>query len=184
MNDHNSIIVRKAGLGDLLKLHRLYLTLPEDVKKLFHPFPFSRSKSLLILFVMIISGNIIHQVKRLFPKLGSTIVVAIENKEILGFIFFKITGKEQTKFIANVGILTLPQAQGKGIGSRMYDKLITLAKATGICKFSVTVMERNIASTNQVKKLGYMNKGYTSDEIWNGKSEKNVMWELDLDNVK
>ena len=169
---------------DLLKLYRLYLTLPDDVKMVFHPFPFSRTRLVLILFVMIVSGNLICIVKRTFPKLGSTIIIALsKSNDIIGFNFFVITGKEHNKFVANVGILTLPSFQGMGIGSKMYDLLIKTAKEAGIGKFRVTVIECNVASTNQVKKIGYVNKGYALDEYWDGRSIKNVIWELDLDKI-
>lgn len=157
-----------------------------NIRDLFHPFPYHKGKFLVYIFWIVVSTSLFTIVKRMAPRLSYLMLVAtVENKgeDIVGFIYFSVTGKENEGYVANVGIFTKQELQGMKIGSKMYEILIKKAKESGISKFRVTVMEKNIPSTEQVKKLGYACKGYTEDDRWNDKREKNLIWELNLRRV-
>lgn len=177
---NDSISVRKIKFADVKELTNTYCDLKPETKRLFHPFSFNRNKVAIIFLVFWIERYMLPIVKRIFPRFAGTLVVAYDTRQsaIAGFAFFNITKKEGTKFVANAGPIIFEKYQGKKLGQRLYDLLIKCAKDAGIWKFRVTVMETNVPSTMFHVKLGYVSRGYTKDEVWNGVSEKNVEWEL------
>jgi L-amino acid N-acyltransferase YncA len=185
MEEHNSVRIRKCRFRDMMKISKLYCNLPSHIKEVFHPFPFRKDKFFIYICWIVVTTNLFPIAKRIVPRASYFMLIAADDQlegNILGFIYFSITQKEggSTGYIANVGIITKEEAQGKGIGSKMYESVIQIARKNNISKFRVTVMERNIPSTEQVKKLGYVCKGYTEDDRWNNKRGANLMWELDL----
>lgn len=184
-SNSTAVQIHKLGFTDIVKMCKLYCNLPIHVREVFHPFPYPKGKFITYLCWIFISTNLFPIVKRVVPRLSYYLLIASDRKEkdVLGFIYFSLTGKEYEGYIANVGIITKEEVQGKGIGSKMYQSLIRSAKANGVSKFRVTVMQRNGPSTEQVKRLGYVCKGYTDDDYWNKKRETNLMWELDLKKV-
>lgn len=179
----DSVIIRRANLNDIRAVINSYCSLSISVRRFFHPFPFNRNKVTVIFLVMWINGLLFPLFKRIRPKFAAKMVVAVdkETSTIAGFAFFNITKKENLKFVANAGPIIFEQFQGKGIGLRMYDLLIRYAKDAGISKFQVTIMESNSPSILFHEKIGYTRKGYVNDEFWDGKFEKNLEWELNID---
>lgn len=178
----DSVIVRKAGLGDIGELSDFYLGLPLNVKRFFHPIPFDKTKVVIIFLIMIMSGKIINMIKILIPHLAFLVLVANDaaGTRIKGFVLLSILGREHGKLIANCGGVTREGEERKGIGTDMYAALVENAKVLGIGKFRITVLQKNTASLSFHKKFGFVDKGYTTVDFWEDKCEKNILLELDL----
>ncbi|MCS6767910.1 MAG: GNAT family N-acetyltransferase [Candidatus Nitrosocaldus sp.] len=179
----SSITVRRARVGDIEELCDVYLELSPPIRRLFHPFPFERSKLRLIFLVMILSDKLIRLVKHILPKLGFSLIVAYDEDEsrIVGFIYIHIIGKENDKLIANLGITVREGVRSKGIGTKMEQAMIDRARQIGIGIIRFSVIEDNTNVLGLHKKFGFTIKGYTKDDYWDGKFEKNLLLELELE---
>lgn len=182
MQDDDPIAVRKATLRDVNELCDIYLNLSPPIKRLFHPFPFNRGKVQTIFRIMLVSDKLIQIIKHIMPKLGLSLLVAYDKNEskIVGFVYLHITGKENGILVANLGITVREGIRSKGIGTRMDAAAIGRAKQIGIGKIRLTVLEDNVAALGLYKKFGFKIMGYTNDDYWEGKYEKNLLLELDL----
>lgn len=182
MSEQDPICVRMATLQDLEELCDIYLELSPPIRRLFHPFPFNRRKVKLIFLIMLISDRLIKIIKYFLPKLGLSLMVAYDKNEskIVGFVYLHITGKENGILVANLGITVREGIRSKGIGTRMDAAAIERAKQIGIGKIRFTVLDDNVAVLGLHKKFGFKIMGYTSDDYWEGKYEKNLLLELDL----
>lgn len=180
--DEDQVIVRQATIGDLNELCDVYLNLSPSVKRLFHPFPFSRRKLKTIFLIMLLSSKLINLIKHTLPKLGLSLLVAYSRNEsrIVGLVYLHITGKENNILVANLGITVREGVRSKGIGTKMDAAAIQRARQIGIGKIRFTVLEDNIAVLGLHKKFGFKIMGYTTDDYWDGKYEKNLLLELNL----
>jgi RimJ/RimL family protein N-acetyltransferase len=178
----NRIDIRRARLSDIGELTNLYMLLPSSVRIFFHPFPFDSNKIKIIFTVMVLGATLPSIIKKMIPKLAFGLVIAKDKQtsELIGFVFYSITRKENNLTIANAGPIVKESAKGKGVATQMYNFLMKDAKTAGVDKFRVTILEDNIGSIIFHKKLGYVNKGYASDEVWEGRHFKNLSLELDL----
>ena len=180
---NDSIVIRKVTIGDIMNLTNKYCNMPPHIKKLFHPFPFKRSRLVPIFLVMWLNGYILPIVKKVFPTLGANLVIAYDTTHscIAGFAFFVINKKVGKKLVANAGPVIFEEFQGRRIGRTMYEFLIKSARRAGISRFHITIIEANIPSLKFHESLGFIVKGYTKDECWDGEMHKNMELELDLD---
>lgn len=186
MVDSDQIYVCKARLSDIEELCDLYLSQSREARRLFHPFPFNKTKLKLIFFVMITSDKLMRIIKRIIPTMGFALIVSYDaNKsQLLGFIYYHIISKHKGRFIANVGITTREGIRTKGIGTKLYAALIERAKQVGVKKFTATILADNVASIALCKKYGYKVLGDAPDDHWEGKNEKNILVELDLEETQ
>lgn len=177
-----NISVRQANISDIKRLSDLYLGLSYDSRRLFHPFPFNRTKLIMIFLIMTISGNLIGLIRKTLPKLGFLVLVAKENNstKIDGFTYLSIFDYEKgVKLVANRGIVTREGIRAKGLGTALDSQLIRIARNIGITRFSVTALQDNAGSIALHKKMGYKITGSTVD-LWDGKEEKALVLELEL----
>jgi len=178
----DTIVIRRATLRDINELCDIYLNLSSEAKRFFHPFPFNRRKLQIIFFIMILCDRLIKIIKHIIPKLGMTLLVAYDKNEskIVGFFYLRIIGKENGILVANYGLTVREGMRSKGIGTRMEAAMIERAKQIKIGKIRITVLEDNIAVIRLHKKFGFKIIGYTNDDYWEGRYEKNLLLELDL----
>ena len=94
----------------------------------------------------------------------NTIIIAENNSEVIGFIWFNVTHKcfygldygnleNQYMFISYVWVIEA--ARNKGIASQLYDKVIDVAKVNNIKKIWLDVYMSNEKSIHFHKKLGF-----------------------------
>lgn len=176
--DGRPIIVRDTKFSDIRQLIGIYLSLSDQDRRWFHPFPFQGLALHAIFFLMVSLEKFIPITKALFPGLVFLILVA-ENPasgQLVGFTYLRGRSfeKKRGRLIANRGIIAVSGTRLKGIGSAMDSQLIGIAKEIGICKFSVTVLKDNVASIRFHEKMGYSYAG-TSTEHFNGIEEEIVL---------
>jgi RimJ/RimL family protein N-acetyltransferase len=176
----DSIVVRRAALGDIKQLCDIYLGQPQQVRRWFHPFPFNRIKLKIIFLLMLISEKTIFITKKTIPKLGFILLAAedTDNSQIVGFFYVRLIRKEAGGLVANVGFTT--KVGAKNLGFKMYASGIKYSKAIGITKFRIRILADNSVTITLTKRLRFRLIGITRDEYWEGKYEEMLNWELDL----
>jgi predicted acetyltransferase len=105
----------------------------------------------------------------------------MRHSKLMGFVFYNVTSKKNNITVANAGPVISGEIRGRGIATEMYNLVLSQAKAAGITKILVTIMEENINSIEFHRKLGFVKRGSAVDEIWDGRRYLNAKWELALD---
>jgi GNAT superfamily N-acetyltransferase len=176
-------MVRAANLLDVKDLSNFYLDLPLSTRPFFHPFEFGKIKVTMIFLAMILSSRLPINIRRIIPKLSCGVVIAkdMRHSKLMGFVFYNVTSKKNNITVANAGPVISGEIRGRGIATEMYNLVLSQAKAAGITKILVTIMEENINSIEFHRKLGFVKRGSAVDEIWDGRRYLNAKWELALD---
>ena len=101
--------------------------------------------------------NILQSV-RLLPHATKFVAYHVEEKIAIGFI----TLEENTKTIFSIkDVFVHPKYRKMGIGSRLLDKAITLAKQKGALKLNLSVYPTKTNTVELYKKLGFKEIGHT-----------------------
>ncbi|WP_324735231.1 GNAT family N-acetyltransferase [Thermococcus sp. SY098] len=156
------IKVRKMKLRDIFSFSTLYLSLPEEDKKLFHPFPLQKWKLLPVITYIALSSMFNKYLRKIIPKFTFLALIAedIENKKIAGFAYLHIKGKySPNKYTANLGIVVSKEYRGHHIGSLLMKRLIKTAKENEIKKIELDVLTQNTPAINLYKKYGFVIEG-------------------------
>jgi GNAT superfamily N-acetyltransferase len=135
MRNHRYLIVRKLKISDIVKLYKMYNSLSNESKRFFHPFPESAFYSpYFILTWTALSLSCIKVVRRILlkilPRFVYVSLCSTYLDEIVGFAFIKL----KNNLYGELGIGTGDCYQGMGIGSRLMDNLIKLARKEGLKK--------------------------------------------------
>ena len=97
----------------------------------------------------------------------NAIIVAVNNNEVIGFIWFNITNKcfygldygnleKHYMFISYIWVIE--SFRNKGIALQLYDKVINHAKAHNIKKIWLDIYQSNEKSINFHNKLGFQSQ--------------------------
>ena len=104
------------------------------------------------------------QILREFKNNFSKILVYKEKEEIIGYLIFREIEPEIEIF--KIGVKK--EYQRKGVGTKLIQKLIEIAKEKNISKIFLEVKASNLSAYNFYKKLGfkemYRRKNYYSNE--------------------
>jgi len=90
------------------------------------------------------------------PKNALLPLVAVANREVIGFAYLKIL--DSKRLSASLGILIKEEFRGKGIGSKLMEKLIKFGCRESIEKISLTVLVDNAIAVHMYKKYGFKEK--------------------------
>lgn len=97
--------------------------------------------------------------------------------ELIGFAFIKL--KNNT--YGELGIFVRDDCQGKGIGSKLLDSLIKLARKEGLKKIRLTVLADNYRAIRLYEKFGFRKTRYIKGgDVYHGKRYDCVEMLLDL----
>lgn len=187
-----NIELRCIRMKDVFSLSKMYLSLPENIKRYFHPFPF---KTWLVLarfihFSLSNTNKISRCLQKAVPKLVAISIVAIDvEKQIpIGFAFLQNLHKlsdsplYEAKYL---GIVVQEAYQNLGVGSKLMDKLIKLAYTNNIRKMTLTVIAENKSAISLYQKFGFKIKNIVKNrELWNGKFHSDCDMELILERIK
>lgn len=118
----------------------------------------------IILFI-----SIIRPLRRLLlkihPKNALLPLVAVANREVIGFAYLKILDRLYSKRVtASLGIIVKDEYKGRGIGSKLMEKLIEFGHKETIEKISLTVLVDNSIAIYMYKKYGFEEKEITKED--------------------
>ncbi|AAM23813.1 Acetyltransferases [Caldanaerobacter subterraneus subsp. tengcongensis MB4] len=103
-------------------------------------------------------------------------IVAEVDKKVVGYAGFWVVLDEG--HITNIAVH--PEYRGKGIGSRLMEGLIDLAKKNGITSMTLEVRESNLVAQNLYKKFGFKVLGRREGYYQDNNEDAIVMWKYDL----
>ena len=182
--------IRKLGITDIYSLHKMYDSLSEESKCLFHPGFLGFKYVTPIWFkcqLMLVASSIKLLRKGLLKTIPHCcllpLVATNETNEILGFAYLKISKRRLTNhsFSAVLGIGIKDDYQGMKLGSKLIDELIKLGRNESISKINLTVMTSNVRAINMYTKHGFKQGRLIRDgEIWLGNKYDYLEMALDL----
>jgi len=169
-------IIRELKFKDFFSLNRMYDLVSEDSKLKFHPgflgFKSISFKKFLTQIILLIScikvlNNLLIS---LFPRAVFFSIVALNQREVIGYAFLKLRNRTQNKyFVADLGIVVMDDYQGKGLGSKLLESLINMAKDKHINAIYLTVLKSNSNAVKIYQKYGFKRKKYIKNgDCWLG----------------
>ena len=174
-------IVRKMHVTDLHFLHRMYDSLSEDSKRFFHPsflgyenISFRWLPSQMALFlssVKFLRKILLH----LFPYSVFLPLVVNDQNNIVGFAFLKIKRRlPNGYFSAELGIVVDEAHRGKGLGSKLMENSLKLARQENVREIFLTVLTDNVKAIRLYEKYGFKKAEKTIDK-WRGKAFQSIL---------
>lgn len=149
---------RQMILKDVIPLSKMYLSLSEDDRRFFYPFPFQIWKLIPVLVYIASSNKIGRYHRKISPKLAFLSLVAIDAEQqiIVGFAYLRMKSlSSNSGYIANLGIAVRDDYQNKDIGAILIDKLIATANDNYIKKITLQVIAENEPAVRLYKKHGF-----------------------------
>lgn len=136
MRDGTEVTIRELKKEDGEMLERFVDGLSEDT----------------IYYRFLVSG-IARQVliEQLSPRPGGLTLVAVEGEAIVGHVSYYRSGSEA----AEVGILVLDGHQGRGLGTRLIERIAQEANAAGITAFETIIDWNNTRMIKMVRTMGF-----------------------------
>jgi ribosomal protein S18 acetylase RimI-like enzyme len=176
-----SYIIREMHIADLHYLHRMYDSLSEEDKRFFHP-GFLGYKNIsfwwLLSQIALFLSNVKFLRKMLLHILPYSVflpLVVRDQNNVVGFAFLKIKKRlPNGHFSAELGIVVDEVHRGKGLGSKLMENLLKLARQENIHEIFLTVLIDNVKAMQLYDKHGFKKVGKTLDR-WRGKSFQSII---------
>lgn len=169
------LLVRELRTEDVPKLYRMYRSLSEETKRLFHH-PLFLGLSCVwrvlaqVALVLSTIGPLRGVLLRTFPLPVFISVVALsERGEVVGFAFLKMRGYlPRRRPSAELGVVVSDPFQGRGLGSRLVEVVLRLARERGVGEVLLSVLPDNVRAIRLYRKFGFEFVGETTD-YWRGR---------------
>lgn len=174
------LTIRTLKITDVVKLYKTYIKLSEETKRYFHPFPESFRSVFTVWIPLSLSSvklfrKILQYIK---PNYVYTAVVCDYQNEIIGFAFIRHT---RIKHVGDLGIVVRENFRGMGIGSKLMNSLIALARREGLRKIRLIVSADNHRAIKLYKKFGFKITRFIKEgDIYKGKRYDCIEMWLDL----
>jgi len=182
MKINKYLVIRELKIWDVIKLYKMYNSLSDESKRYFHPFPetaFYSPYFLLTWTTLALSS--IKILRKLLLKVAPHIlyitVYSLYLNEIVGFAFIKL----KNRYYGELGIGIRDDFQGMGIGSKLMDSLISLARKEGLRRIRLTVMVDNYRAIKLYEKFGFKKTKFIKNgDVYHGKKYDVIEMWLDL----
>ncbi len=150
--------IRAARWSDFGEIYRLYRTLPEEERLLYHPFP-TGWLSLGILFAALITlRGLVPRFARLYPRGAALLVIARHSGDgalaALGTLNFSRSGAPE-RLAARTGLYVLPMYRRLGAGRSTNEWMLARARAMGVRRAEALLVVRNEGSRALFGSMGY-----------------------------
>ena len=100
-----------------------------------------------------------NMIKRFIENNNSTIFVAVEGEQLVGFILANGGNVQRNKHAAAIVIGILQEYSGKGIGITLFNEVEKWAKLHDVWRLELTVMAHNTRAQALYKKVGFEQEG-------------------------
>lgn len=135
----------------------------------------------IILFISVIR-SLRRLLLKIHPKNVLLPLVAVTNREVIGFAYLKILDRLYSK-TASLGIIVKEEYKGRGIGSKLMEKLIEFGHKEAIERISLTVLVDNSIAIYMYKRYGFKEKEIMK-EVRCGRLYDVMEMELNLQEVE
>lgn len=177
--------IRVLNLRDLLSAHHLYDSLSANSKQYYNSIIYGKPKKplwFLAQIALVISHTPFAKIiRRFYPKYLYFIVGAFdEQNHLLGFAHFVLHGYSSNgKLIGRLGIAIKDEFQGKGLGTKLMEKLIQLAKNNLVGIIFLEVLSTNEKGLALYKKCGFRIVNIYQDSV-NVNGKKHDLYKMEL----
>jgi len=149
------VVVRRASLGDLGTVSRIYRGQSDASRKLYHPFPFDRFRLGFILLYMVATRPFVRALLRIAPRRALVLLVAtLETGTIIGYGNISFVPRDG-RLKALFGYLVSEEYRGLGVGTHLHQEMIEAALALGVTRGGGMVIRENAANLRVLEKLGF-----------------------------
>jgi RimJ/RimL family protein N-acetyltransferase len=107
-----------------------------------------------------------EMIKALSKTDNSTIIIAIRNEQLVGYLFAIGGNTKKDKHCAYIVIGILQEYQGIGIGTLLFEALENWASKQRIHRLELTVMIENLAGVKLYKKSGFEIEGVKRKSLY------------------
>lgn len=107
----------------------------------------------------------INEIQQMINNDNSTIIVAEEGDELVGYLGAFGRSQNRVKHIVTIGIAILQSHVGKGIGTMLFNELEVWAKKHNKHRLELTVMENNPNAYALYRKVGFEVEGVKKDSL-------------------
>ncbi|GGA77977.1 GNAT family N-acetyltransferase [Ornithinibacillus halotolerans] len=97
---------------------------------------------------------------------NSTILVAVDEEELVGYLFAIGGSARRNKHTAYLVVGVRENVRGKGIGTILFKELDSWAKNKNIHRLELTVVTKNSSGLNLYKKAGFEIEGTKKDSLF------------------
>lgn len=167
------MLIRPLQIRDIFTISRMYLSLSEEDRRLFHPFPFRWWIIVPVATLFSIGPTAGKFIRVIFPRGVFLPVIAIETvtDRCAGFAYLQMKSRgSDNRYIATLGIVVDDRYKNKGIGSQMMIELIRQADKDNVFKIVLTVLVDNEPAIRLYQEHGFnIIKTEDNKEFWNGR---------------
>jgi RimJ/RimL family protein N-acetyltransferase len=150
------IKVRQIKTEDAEKYMKLYSKLDEEtIFRLYEPGERKISIS-----------EQITEIKNMINNDNSTIIVAEDGEEVVGYLSAFGRSQNRVKHIVTIGIAILQSHVGMGIGTMLFKELEVWAKKHNKHRLELTVMENNPSAFALYQKIGFEVEGVKKNSLF------------------
>jgi len=181
--------IRKLRITDIYALNKMYDSLFEESKRLFHPgflgFESINLNWLLAQLALAASSFAISRkpLIRIHPLTTFLAIVSTDKSgKIIGFAFVKRKNRSVAEsLLGELGICVRDDYQGKGVGCELMARLLELVKNEYFQSIYLRVLTRNLRAVHIYEKYGFRKTRIMPyGDVWRGKRFDSVEMWLDL----
>lgn len=175
MEEKNKIVLRELRITDLPALHRLYAGLSEEGKCFYHPHYFLPKTGIkwllsMICFSLSTFGGLRKILMKVIPNAVFLSVVALDKSKIIGLCYLKLKARLTEGYRSDFGIMVAERYHGRGIGSRLVEAILKMARENNVYKIDLEVLQDNKSAFRLYQKYGFKVTGsIPKREYWRGK---------------
>lgn len=178
------ILIRPFQIKDIFSVSKMYLSLPEEDRRVFHPCPFHWWIVIPIVAILSVEPIVSKFIRVIFPRAAFLPLIAIRaaTNRCAGFAYLQMRKRHPNgRYIATLGIVVIDRHRNKGIGSQLMASLIKQAYENKVHKIILTVLADNKSAIGLYQNHGF-NIVNTIDggDFWGGKLYTNHQMELIL----
>jgi len=187
------VLIKQLDIWDLLPLHRMYDSLSDNSKSLFHPgFLGLTWKTLNMTWFLAQAALVASCIKPLrkllhflYPRaVFLSLIVKSESSafEIIGFAFIRVKKRSPDDGLqGELGIGIADEWQGKGIGSQLIVKLLELAAKENVRKVSLQTRTDNVKAMRLYQRFGFKTiDAFKKGDYWGGQYYDTYIMELEV----
>ncbi|AXY10307.1 N-acetyltransferase [Bacillus anthracis] len=100
-----------------------------------------------------------QMIQRFVENKYATILVAVEEERIVGFILVNGNHIQRKRHVASIVIGILQEYSGRGIGTRLFKEVEKWARLHDVWRLELTVMAHNTRAQALYKKAGFEKEG-------------------------
>jgi len=188
VTDEIKVYIKELKIAYISSVHRMYDSLSEESKRLFHP-GFLGLRSISVRWFLAQMALLASSFRYLRKTLIQTFPFAVilysvginQRNEVIGFAFIKVKKLLKDSFLGELGIFVRENHQGRGVGSKLTESLIELARKENVKKIYLRVLTDNVKAIHIYKRYGFKKKGIIrGGDIWRGQRYDSIEMWLDI----